>query len=112
SRDEAATAAEICERLGVPHRVLSADWPAPPTTAIQQRARELRYRLLAEWLAERGLDALATAHHADDQAETLVMRLNRGSGVRGLAGMRPKSIVRGNRFPLLRPLLASRRTAL
>jgi tRNA(Ile)-lysidine synthase len=72
----------------------------------------MRYRLLAAWLAERSLAALATAHHADDQAETVVMRLNRGSGVRGLAGMRPAATVPGSQFPLLRPLLAWRRSEL
>ena len=48
----------------------------------------MRYRLLGEWARERGLTALLTAHHLDDQAETLLMRLARGAGVKGLAGMR------------------------
>jgi tRNA(Ile)-lysidine synthase len=62
---------------------------------------------------QRGLGALLTAHHLDDQAETLVMRLNRGSGVRGLAGMRRKSKVPGYPdFSLLRPLLSWRRAEL
>jgi tRNA(Ile)-lysidine synthase len=72
----------------------------------------MRYRLLAAWLAERSLAALATAHHADDQAETVFMRLNRGSGVRGLAGMRPAATVPSSQFPLLRPLLGWRRSEL
>ncbi len=110
SRAEAQMVAAVCARIGVPHAILTADWPEPPATAVQERARELRYRLLAAWLAERSLAALATAHHADDQAETVVMRLNRGSGVRGLAGMRPAATVPGSQFPLLRPLLGWRRS--
>lgn len=68
---------------------------------------------MAHWIRERGLAALATAHHADDQAETLIMRLNRGSGVRGLAGMRTVSKVPGSpELPLIRPLLHWRRAEL
>ena len=112
SAAEADMVAAACARLGVPHAILPADWPEPPATAIQERARALRYRLLGAWAAERGLAALATAHHADDQAETLVMRLNRGAGVRGLAAIRPRSRVPGSELPLLRPLLGWRRAEL
>jgi tRNA(Ile)-lysidine synthase len=59
-----------------------------------------------------GLAALLTAHHADDQAETLLLRLGRGSGVGGLSGVRAKSTVPGTRLPLLRPLLGWRRSDL
>jgi tRNA(Ile)-lysidine synthase len=112
SRSEAEMVARICEQIGVPHAILSADWDEKPATAIQERAREARYRLLGGWLSERELTGLATAHHLDDQAETLMMRLNRGSGVRGLAGMRPLARVPGSQFPLLRPLLGWRRSEL
>jgi tRNA(Ile)-lysidine synthase len=105
SRDEAEMVGHVCERLGVPHRILTAQWSEKPETAIQERARAERYRLLAAWAGDRGLDAIATAHHRDDQAETLVMRLARGSGVRGLAGMRAVSTVPGSDLPLVRPLL-------
>ena len=89
SKSEAEVVAEVCARLGVPHVILSADWDEKPETAIQERAREMRYRLLGEWARERRLTIL-TAHHLDDQAETLLMRLARGAGVRGLAGMRSR----------------------
>lgn len=112
SRTEAETVAGICTGLGIRHETLVAKWSEPLSSAIQERAREARYRLLAGWLTDRKLTALATAHHADDQAETILMRLNRGSGLRGLAGMRPKSIVPGSRLPLLRPLLGWRRADL
>jgi tRNA(Ile)-lysidine synthase len=105
SREEAAMVAAICDRLGVPHVILTANWPSLPTSAIQERARDMRYRLLAEWAGERGLRALLTAHHDGDQAETLLMRLARGAGVKGLAGIRPVARVPGTNLPLLRPLL-------
>ena len=112
SANEAAIVAGLCERLEVPHAILSAHWVDKPTTAIQERARRERYRLLSFWAEERGLDALATGHHADDQAETLMMRLARGAGVRGLAGMRPSSRTPGTDGRLLRPLLGWRRVEL
>lgn len=104
--------ASLCLELGVPHETLRVDWGSKPSTAIQERARERRYALLSRWLDDRGLEALATAHHLDDQAETLVMRLNRGAGVRGLAGMRPQAPVPGSSHVLLRPLLGWRRSEL
>jgi tRNA(Ile)-lysidine synthase len=112
SRSEAEMVADICGRLGIPHEILSVEWEAKPTSAIQERAREARYRLLTAWVRERGLSALATAHHLDDQAETLVMRLLRGAGVRGLAGMRRAAPAPGDDLPLVRPLLSWRHSEL
>jgi tRNA(Ile)-lysidine synthase len=112
SRAEADMVAAVCERLGVRHAILTVEWNEKPSSAIQERAREARYALLGGWIGERGLGALATAHHLDDQAETLMMRLNRGSGVRGLAAMRPTALLPGSDLPLLRPLLGWRRSEL
>lgn len=112
SAAEAETVARLCERLGVPHRILTVAWAQKPRTAIQQRAREERYALLAAWAKQHSLDAVATGHHLDDQAETLLMRLARGAGVRGLAGMRSRATVPGSDLPLLRPLLGWRRSEL
>lgn len=106
SADEAAMVAALCEELGVPHEILTVE--VEPGN-IQAEARTARYAALAEWMARRELSALATAHHADDQAETLLLRLNRGSGVAGLAGVRAVGRVPGTRLPLLRPLLDWRR---
>jgi tRNA(Ile)-lysidine synthase len=111
-REEAAMVAQLCESLGIPHSTLTARWNEVPETAIQERARHQRYKLLGYWAEERGLSALATAHHADDQAETLMMRLARGSGVKGLAAMRPRSIAPGSHIKLIRPLLGWRRSEL
>jgi tRNA(Ile)-lysidine synthase len=105
--------AGLCERLGVPHSILAVQWDAPPTSAVQEQARALRYGALGRWIRERHLGALATGHQLDDQAETLVMRLNRGSGVRGLGGIRRAGIVPGDpELSLLRPLLGWRRSEL
>lgn len=112
SRAEAEMVAALCERLGIPHRTLTADWQEKPATAVQERARAMRYRLLSGWARERGLGALVTAHHLDDQAETFVMRLARGAGVQGLAGMRRVSRTPGAPVPLVRPLLGWRRSEL
>lgn len=113
SREEAEAVAGICERLGVPHAILAIEWDLPPASAIQEQARTVRYGALAGWMGEVGLSSLLTAHHLDDQAETMVMRLNRGSGVRGLGGMRPMGPLPGYReLRLLRPLLGWRRAEL
>ncbi len=111
-RSEAETVADICAERGIAHTILTARWDKTPETAIQERARNQRYRLLGYWAEERGLDAIATAHHADDQAETVLMRLARGSGVRGLAGIRPRSSTPGSHVRLVRPLLSWRRSEL
>ena len=105
SRAEAEMVAEICAGLGVPHTILTATWAQKPETAIQERARLMRYRLLWQWAGERDLTALLTAHHLDDQAETFLMRLARGAGVKGLAGMRRVSWSPAGEIPILRPLL-------
>jgi tRNA(Ile)-lysidine synthase len=108
-RAEAEAVAAICKKLGVPHAILTVEWKQKPETAIQERARNARYGLLGKWAGERGLKALLTGHHADDQAETLVMRLLRGAGVKGLAGMRRMAKAPRAELALLRPLLGWRR---
>ena len=119
SRGEAEAVAQICDRLGVAHHILTIDWPTKPISALQEQARDARYAALGTWAAAQGLGAVATGHHADDQAETLVMRLVRGAGVRGLAAMRASSPLPGSgprpingKAKLIRPLLGWRRTEL
>ena len=106
---EAAMVAAACRDLGVRHEVIAVT-VAPGN--LQSRARSARYEALGRWLARRSLQAIATAHHADDQAETLLMRLNRGSGLAGLAGVRERGLVPGAEAALLRPLLSWRKTEL
>ena len=109
SASEAEFVAGVCAALDVPHAILRVEVAAGN---LQDEARSARYSALAGWAAEHGLAALATAHHADDQAETVLMRLNRGSGLSGLAGVRPRGTVPGGKLPLVRPLLAWRRSEL
>lgn len=112
SRKEAEDVAALCRDLDVPHEILTIEWAEKPESAIQERARLRRYRALSEWAGREGVAVLATAHHAEDQAETLLMRLARGSGVRGLAGMRPFNKVPNGDVALVRPLLSWKREEL
>lgn len=86
SRDEAKAVAAWAKSLGLAHTTLAWDGPKPKTR-IQELAREKRYELLLAHATTIGAGALATAHHADDQAETILFRMIRGSGIAGLAGM-------------------------
>ncbi len=112
SRVEAGAVGELCERLGVPHRILTAKWDEQPKTAIQERARLMRYQLLGGWARERNIGALLIGHHLDDQAETFLMRLNRGAGVKGLSGMRRFARSPSGNVALVRPFLGWRHVEL
>ena len=107
--DEAAMVAAWCAERGVPHETLAADRAIGPSD-IQAGARAMRYDLLARWARGAGATQLATAHHADDQAETFLMRAARGSGPAGLAGIRASRAL--GTITLVRPLLDWRRAAL
>lgn len=111
SRTETGGVATICEKLGVPHAGLTVDWECPPEAQIQAQARDARYRLLEQWAEQRGLQAIATGHHRDDQAETFLMRLNRGAGVAGLSGVRASRQLTPA-VTAIRPLLGWRRSEL
>ena len=111
---EAAQCAAWCEAAGLPARVLTWDGDKP-ATGLQAAARAARYRLLAHAAEEAGCAALLTAHSADDQAETVFMRLKRGAGVRGLAAIDAETVIAagaGAPVRLLRPLLSFSRAAL
>lgn len=102
AREEAELVAKFCGTLGIHHRIL--DWSGEkPATGIQEAARAARYALLAACAKDEQAQAIVTAHTRDDQAETFLMRLARGSGLSGLVSIRARS-QRGG-FPLLRPLL-------
>lgn len=103
---EVAFVQKLCAALDIPFTALSVKVAGGN---VQARAREARYGALSKWVRAQGIGALASAHHADDQAETLLMRLARGSGLSGLAGVRAAHRFDpedgGDPFPLLRPLL-------
>jgi len=99
---EAADVAEMAGELGLDHVILR--WlGTKPSTGVQEAAREARYRLLKEQVERVGADGVMLAHHVEDQAETVLMRLCAGSGLSGLAGMAVTAEVNG--LPLLRPFL-------
>ncbi len=103
---EAQFVADLSRRLGLSHKTLRWDEPRGAGN-LQARARAARYDLLSAWANENHIDALVLGHTADDQAETVLMRLRREAGVNGLAGIAPRRSF--GRLDLLRPMLGLRR---
>jgi tRNA(Ile)-lysidine synthase len=101
---EAEFVATLCAQRHIRHDILSVK--GPKTGNESAWARAARYAALSAWADAGDLDFLLTAHHADDQLETMMMRLNRGSGVGGLAGVRARN------GRLARPLLGWRKSEL
>jgi tRNA(Ile)-lysidine synthase len=105
AKREAAAVAKLARKLGVAHRIVR--WTGKkPKTGLPQAARFARYRLLAEAARKAGAPCIVTAHTLDDQAETVLIRMSRGSGVTGLAAMaRITGVPGGEGVRLVRPLL-------
>jgi tRNA(Ile)-lysidine synthase len=109
SASEARQVGRWCRDRGIAHVILA--WTgAKPMSGIQSAARAARYALLGAWCRENRVLHLLTAHHLEDQAETVLLRLGRESGPEGLAGMPP--IAEFPHFRLLRPLLDTPKAAL
>ncbi|QYX58492.1 tRNA lysidine(34) synthetase TilS [Roseovarius sp. SCSIO 43702] len=106
---EAAEVAALCARLGVAHDTLHwRGWDGRGN--LPEAARRARYDLMAEWVRAGGVADILLGHTADDQAETLVMRMARSAGLDGLAGMAAR--VAWGDVTLHRPFLALRRSTL
>ncbi len=106
AKDEVQMVTNLCGTLGVPHHVeFWQSWSGEGNLMAQ--ARDARYDLMSGWAMANDVEAVAIAHTADDQAETLLMRLARGSGVDGLTGMVPRRVWNGVTW--VRPLLRSQR---
>lgn len=102
SREDEAFVRALCAQLGVEMHALNADVPrlaAERGMGLEEAAREARYAFFERTARETGADCVALAHHALDQAETVLLRACRGSDVRGLGAMRRR------RGPYVRPLL-------
>lgn len=110
SADEAERVGVWLAERGIAHVTLRWEGEKPAAN-IQAEARAARYRLLDDWCAANHVPAVLTAHHRDDVAETFLMRLERGSGLAGLAAIAPARRLAGGTW-LLRPLLEVSRTQL
>ena len=109
SRADAAFVRGLCEELGVPLIEGRSDVPALAKArgvGLEQAARDARYAFLRQAKRDAGADVIALAHHLDDQAETVLMHLARGAGLRGAGGMRERE------GDLWRPLLGLRKAEL
>jgi tRNA(Ile)-lysidine synthase len=110
---DAAFVRAQCKALGVPLLEGAFDVPAAAKArglSLEMAAREVRYAFFRTALDRTGGSAVATAHTADDQAETVLLKLLRGAGPRGLSGMAARATALG--VPVVRPLLAVRRPAI
>ena len=114
SAGEARAVHRLARRLGVPHRILR--WEGrKPAAGLQEAAREARYRLLAAVARTAKAGHILTAHTLDDQAETVLIRMSRGSGLTGLGAMAPVSplpAAAAGAIMLVRPLLDIPKTRL
>jgi tRNA(Ile)-lysidine synthase len=109
AKSEAAQVARLCATLGVPHDILTwGGWLGRGN--LQDSARNARYGLIRDWARSHEISIVALGHTRDDQAETVLMRLLRGSGVDGLAGMANRR--RDDEMLWCRPLLGISRTEL
>ncbi|WP_291291692.1 tRNA lysidine(34) synthetase TilS [Enterococcus sp.] len=101
SNEEAMFLREYCQVRGIPY--YERVWQNPPESGIEAAAREFRYRFFAETMTLQGYDWLLTAHHADDQMETMLMKMIREGRLQNASGIKRKQSFEGGE--LIRPLL-------
>lgn len=105
SSREAQLVKQWCALHDIPHHTLEWDYIHKPVNNVQAKARDMRYQKMSAWCRNHGAPLLLTAHTRDDQAETFLMRMERGCGIDGLSGIsRVKSMPRLG-ITLIRPLL-------
>lgn len=93
---------DVCKKMNIPCHIFY--WDAEkPENGLEAAAREARYKMMTDFCHENGIEYLLTAHQSDDQIETFLMNLSRGSGLYGLSAMLPKTTRDG--ITILRPLL-------
>lgn len=105
---DAAFSHQLCRDLGIPFYktdLYAAEYAERENVSVEMAARELRYRWFEQLRREQGAVAVAVAHHRDDSVETVLLNLIRGTGIRGLTGIKPRN---GN---VIRPLLCCDREA-
>ncbi|MBE6461463.1 MAG: tRNA lysidine(34) synthetase TilS [Alphaproteobacteria bacterium] len=106
---EAAYVSDLCQKLNIPCHIF--DWTdAKPASGLEAAARDARYRFMTDWCHDNGVETLMIAHQADDQIETFLMNLARGSGLTGLSAIRP--VTYRNGIQIVRPLLSTFRSEL
>ncbi len=98
---------KVCEKLNIPCKIFYWD-DEKPENGLEAAAREARYKMMADFCRQNDIEYLLTAHQSDDQIETFLMNLSRGSGLYGLSAMMPKS--ERNGIKILRPLLGVSRS--
>ena len=103
AKDECAAVAAFCDEFEHLEHV-TLKWDAPSDVRVQEEARKARYALMGEYCAEHDVSYLFLGHHADDQAETFLFRLAKGSGLDGLSGMR--AVQKMDDVTLCRPFLS------
>lgn len=106
SKEEYRFVRALAKRLAIPFKGIHAKVERAPGESIEMAARRVRMDFFAKCMTSLSLDAIATGHHMDDEAETFLMRIRRASGPEGLAGLKPVSKVGPVKF--VRPLLGCR----
>ena len=97
----------VCAKLNIPCKIFYWD-DEKPENGLEAAAREARYKMMTDFCHKNNIEYLLTAHQSDDQIETFLMNLSRGSGLYGLSAMMPKS--ERNGIKILRPLLGVSRS--
>ncbi len=108
---EAMQVKQWCSKMAIEHHILEWQFNTIPQTAIQEKARNARYQLMGDFCLKHNISQLFVGHNLEDNAETFIMRLKRGAGLRGLAAIAPFS-TRDNKLDIIRPFLNIKRVAL